>query len=406
MAEVRTAGALASLKGFARRTLKRVPFAHRLAKEAVVGAKLARYRSDRRRRDHTLSPDRLWQAEKSFELPIESRDSLRNAIAAAGPLEETTGGYRVASHEDLRQAFGPLTNAYPTDATFLVLDTTDGDVAQRHAVAAAAAHADGGTRLIDLVAGQLAGSSTDDSRIWILVLEGSEGVAYEAAPVGDDFDRDAVTDSVISRHEETLHFGDVLTVVKGGERFLYQDVPGRSDPGRRDTGTRITEITEMLSRHGVEFEDRVVFDVCCNSGMMMGEALARGARWSVGWDLPRVAVAANDLLSVLGAGRSELHGTGIDNETDFVDDLPTWLAADDAICFFLAAWHHVRFPEGIRDLPWTSLVYEGQENEDPAITAANIATMERTWRCEAVESSTHSDGICGPRPLVLLQRSG
>jgi len=400
MAEVRTAGILASLKGVARRTLKRIPFAHRLAKEAVVGAKLARYRSARQKRDHTLRPNRLWQAERTFVVTSDGRDALRAALASHGDVEKLAGGYRVPWREGLRPILGDMVDAYPTNTVFLILDSVDEAEAQRHATAAAAAHADGGARVFDLASVE-AGSD----QLWILVTDDAADGGYDAQAVPDGFDRDRVIDAVIARHEETLHFGDVLTVVKGGDRFLYQDVPGRSDPGRRDTDTRITEITAMLARHDVHFADNVVFDVCCNSGMMMGEALARGARWSVGWDLPRVAAAADDLLSVLGAGRSQVHGVGISNDTVFVDDVPAWLSADDAICLFLAAWHHVRFPEGVGDLPWTSLVYEGQENESAEVTAENITTMERTWRCAAVESSTHSDGICGPRPLVLFQRS-
>ncbi|MFT5202329.1 MAG: hypothetical protein ACI9C1_001717 [Candidatus Aldehydirespiratoraceae bacterium] len=401
MAEVRTSGVLASLKGFARRTLKRVPFAHRAAKEAVVALKLVRYRKDRERREHSLDADHLWQRRSKIAVELANPAALRSDIDGSGVAVETaTGGYRFGPHESLRPALAPLFDAFPPDAAFLVLDDTIGVDADRHAVAAAAASADGGARVFDLV-----DLATTSETVLVLVTAPASGRAYDAAPIDPSFDRDAATDSVIDRHEETLHFGDVLTVVRGGDRFLYQDVPGRSAPGRRDTGARIEEITGLLARHGTGFDGRVVFDVCCNSGMMMGEALARGARWSVGWDYPSVAAAADDLLGVLGAGRSELHGVLISDETDFVADVPDWLAVDDAVCLFLAAWHHVRFPPGVGDLPWAWLVYEGQENEDTKITTDNIATMEKRWNATAVESSTHSDGICGPRPLVLLKRN-
>lgn len=393
MAEVRTSGVLASLKGFARRTLKRVPFAHRAAKEAVVALKLVCYRKHRQRREHSLDADHLWQRRSEIAVEVANATALRSAIDGSGVAVETaTGGYRFGPHESLRPALAPLFDAFPPDAAFLVLDDTIADDADRHAVAAAAASADGGARVFGLV-----DLATSSETVLVLVTAPASGRAYYGVPIDPSSDRDAATDSVIDRHEESLHFGDVLTVVRGGDSFLYQDVPGR-----RDTGARIEEITGLLARHGTGFDGRVVFDVCCNSGMMMGEALARGARWSVGWDYPSVAAAAD---GVLGAGRSELHGVLISDETDFVADVPDWLAVDDAVCLFLAAWHHVRFPPGVGDLPWAWLVYEGQENEDTKITTDNIATMEKRWNATAVESSTHSDGICGPRPLVLLKRN-
>jgi hypothetical protein len=401
MAEVRTTGIVASVKDTARRTLKRIPFAHRIAKEAVVGAKLARYRSERRRRDHTLRPDRLWQAPLAAVAPAPDRATLRSAAQTAGlEVVDVAGGFRITPGADGPNVFGPVATQFPVNAAYLVLDPAAAIGADRHALAAAARHTAGGARLYDLVH---LGDGPD--AIPVLVSETLPGNMYEAAPVPADFDRDSVTDTVIAAHEETLHFGDVLTVVRGGDRFLYQDVPGRSRPGRRDTDARVREITDMLARHGAGFDGRVVLDVCCNSGMMMGEALARGARWSVGWDLPKVAAAADDLLSVLGAGRSEVHGVVIDDDTPFVADLPDWLDPDDSVCLFLAAWHHVRFPPGVGDLPWKWLVYEGQENEDATHTRDNIATMQSQWSCRLVEQSTHSDGICGPRPLALFQKN-
>jgi hypothetical protein len=400
MAEVRTRGVVASLRGAARRTLKRVPFVHRIAKEAVVGLKLARYRSDRQRRDHALSPDRLWQAPIDVSASLLDRATIRAEAQRAGvAVDDVAGGFRLAPGDAGPRVLGPITVCFPADASYLVLTAEAAADADRHGLVAAAHHAAGGARLFDLIRlGQ------GDSAIPVLVGENRPGSMYDAEAVPAGFDRDAVIDAVIAEHEATLHFGDVLTVVRGGDRFLYQDVPGRSQPGRRDTDARVRAMTEMMARHGAGFEGRVVLDVCCNSGMMMGEALARGARWSVGWDLPEVAAAADDLLTVLGAGRSEVHGVVIDDDTAFAAGVPDWLDADDSVCLFLAAWHHVRFPPGVGDLPWTWLVYEGQENENPSHTRDNIATMETRWSCRLVDQSTHSDGICGPRPLALFER--
>lgn len=218
------------------------------------------------------------------------------------------------------------------------------------------------------------------------------------------FDLPAVIGDVVERHREVLHFGDRMSVVRGGEGFLYQALPGRRDPGRRDPDHRWQTLDALLHEHGITLRDRAVLDVCCNAGLMMAGALQRGCRWAVGWDLPDVATAARQLLPLLGAGRSTVIGRQLGPEVRLVDDLPPWLRAEGSVALFLAAWHHVGFPAGVGELPWSTLVYEGREHEETATTQANITTMEQRWGCRAVASRVISDGLCGPRPLVLLQR--
>ncbi|MDW3219627.1 MAG: hypothetical protein R8F63_13525 [Acidimicrobiales bacterium] len=390
MAEVSTTGVRAAVRNVARRSLKRVPVAHRLAKEGVVALKLARYRRAKARRDGDGGGDEAWQAplEGWSDLGVEA---VRSRASAAGVgVAEVDDGLVVAPGSAAPSVFGPAAAVFPPDAEYLVLGTGDRASVDARSVAVTAAWLDGGPRPYDAVATASGGVVVTDAG-------GSEAVARGVA-------RTALTDRVIDRHEETLHFGDVLSVVNGGERFLYQDVPGRAAPGRRDTTSRIEAIEAMLARHGGGFAGRTVFDVCCNSGMMMGEALARGARWAVGWDLPGVAAAADELLGSLGAGRSSVHGVSIDDDTDFASAVPTWLPVDGSVCLFLAAWHHVSFPTGVAEIPWEYLVFEGKENEDPKVTAENFAAMEKRWSAEVLESSTHADGICGPRPLALLRR--
>jgi hypothetical protein len=218
-----------------------------------------------------------------------------------------------------------------------------------------------------------------------------------------------VIDDVVARHRDVLHFGDRLGVVHGGERFLYQGLPGRRDVGRRDPDDRFEQLAPLLAAHGASLRDRVVFDVCCNAGLMMAGALRRGARWAVGWDLPPVADAARELLPLLGAGRSTLIGRPLKEVASLVEDVPPHVLTPgqvpNGVCLFLAAWHHVGFPPGVGGLPWRWLVYEGREHEEAEITRANVATMEVRWQCRAVAERVLADGLCGPRPVVLLTRS-
>lgn len=223
------------------------------------------------------------------------------------------------------------------------------------------------------------------------------------------FDEPKVITNVLAARESALHFGDVLTVVSAGQRFLYQEVPGASSNARRGTGERWQAIEGLLARHRVGLDRRIVFDVCCNSGMMMHGSLARGAHWAFGWDLPAVADAADRLLPLLGSGRSSVFGRQLGLDTDLRADLPEWAASwaseHGGLGLFLAAWHHIDFPPGIGELPWTELLYEGQENELLATTEANVATMAERWRAHELERIIIRDGLCGPRPVVLLRRN-
>ena len=222
------------------------------------------------------------------------------------------------------------------------------------------------------------------------------------------FDPEKVVQDLLSSGEEVLHFGDVMTVVNAGDRFLYQEVPGAANNARRGTAQRWATFDELLRRHRAHLDGRFVFDVCCNSGMMMHGCLMRGAHWAFGWDLPAVAGVADRLLPLLGTGRSQVFGTSLGPDTRLVDDLPDWVREQaperGGVALFLAAWHHVDFPPGVGDLPWEWLIYEGRENETKAVTQANFETMAERWGARLVEATSVHDGISQRRPLALLRR--
>ena len=64
----------------------------------------------------------------------------------------------------------------------------------------------------------------------------------------------------------------------------------------------------MLAESGLAVSERLVLDVGCNAGMMLAAALADGASWGVGWDLPEVSQRAEALLLALGYSRFDLIG--------------------------------------------------------------------------------------------------
>jgi len=221
------------------------------------------------------------------------------------------------------------------------------------------------------------------------------------------FDAAAVTESFVLAAQRVLHFGDRTPLVNGGRNYLYQGIPGLRKTAKRDTERRWGVIQEVLGRHGVQLADKVVFDVCCNSGMMLAQGLAHGARWGVGWDLPDVAAAARSILNLVGAGRSTVIGCHLTEDYVLSSDVPTWLRphADGAVLFFLAAWQHVGIPHDIARLSWRWLLFEGHADDDAPTTRRVCKMISERWRCDEVARTTVSDGLSMRRHMVLFERS-
>jgi hypothetical protein len=463
--------------------LRRRPILHRIAKEALVGAKLVRQRVLRRDRERVHA----WgERSDRYAVPFEGAtiDALRIALRGAS-LRFAEGRHTlyIPPQPGREAVFGAeLLAAFPPEAGIKVLKNFEPPSRARYQFESATASEDAllgpigvqgfnaaalhayelGPRPYDIVhlrgPADARGNSVDMTAImaehvaggvpseaeyegFIAALKRLEqrGVfqflghsGYDntdfarpgcsdnliAGPSGPryvdtqvfDFDGEKVIEDVLAAREEVLHFGDVLTVVNAGQRFLYQAVPGAKANARRGTGERWQTLDALLERHQVRFEGRAVFDICCNSGMMMHGALARGGHWAFGWDLPAVAEAADRLLPLIGAGRTTLFGRQLDLDTEFGADLPAWAMAwghaHGGIALFLAAWHHIGFPPEIAALPWTHMIYEGSENEAEQTTAANLATMAERWGVHELERVIIRDGICGPRPVLLLARAG
>ncbi len=219
------------------------------------------------------------------------------------------------------------------------------------------------------------------------------------------FDDGKILDALAGSSATNLHFGNKTQMISRGREFLYQEIPGMSSKAKRGTLDRWKRIDELLSRHQMCMADATAFDICCNSGMMLGQTLVRGAKQAYGWDLPEVAMAGNMILQLLGAGRARLIAAEITEDHDFIADLPHAPSGEkDKICFFLAAWQHVGIPKGVGDLPWKWLIYEGHQDDDSRTTNEVLAKICESWNCEVLESTSVSDGLSDPRPLVLLAR--
>lgn len=212
-----------------------------------------------------------------------------------------------------------------------------------------------------------------------------------------------VVQETINNSVESLHFGDQIGVLHK-RNFLYQDIPGLTRIGKRDTAKRWIAVRNLLDHAHMEVKDRLVLDIGCNSGMMLIHALADGAVWGIGWDKPEVADAAYKIQKGLGGFRFTCRGAMLSHEYDLMSDVPDRLNKylDGCVIFYLSVWRHLGFINAIRNIPFSCIVFEGHEGEsfdndqtwlDPALTL---------WNCQMHSYSTIRDGTCSSRPLGIL----
>ncbi len=217
-------------------------------------------------------------------------------------------------------------------------------------------------------------------------------------------DRNPLIAHVLDSARSHFHFGGSL-LHRGGGKYLYQSVPGM-ETGKRDTRYRTERICDMLRGQGLDFEDRLVLDVGCNSAMMLAAALSRGARWGMGWDLPELVSAAERLQGLLGNTRLTLVPGTLEAESALEAGVPDWLRPrlQGSIVFFLAVWRHVGWPAALAKIPWKALVFEGHEMDAQEESQENFRRMAALWGCRLVAQDNLIDGDSDWRPLALFVR--
>ncbi len=202
------------------------------------------------------------------------------------------------------------------------------------------------------------------------------------------------------------HFGD-RSYLRGGS-YLYQSIPGLALPAKRDVARRIPVISGLLAEAGGAILDRVVLDVGCNIGMMIGQYLRLGARWCHGWDRGAVVPHTDRLLSALGCTRYSLTGGDIASGRDLSGDLPAHLGdqLNGCVISYLAVRGHLGWLSGLARLPWGFLIYEGHEGEGEEATRRHLAEFQAAVPCEITGVATYRDGDSDPRMVALLRRGG
>lgn len=209
--------------------------------------------------------------------------------------------------------------------------------------------------------------------------------------------------SISDHAKEITHFG-WCRIFRGKGKYLYQTVPGLV-PGKRDVGIRWTQFLDLFNTHGLALEKRVVFDIGCNTGLMLYYALSEGAQWAIGWDYPPVINETKRMLLALGATRFDLIGTEINLSTNFLEKIPQRIRdTPSGVLFYLAVSDHIGFPPGVGDLPWEYLIYEGHAGQTVDECLDRLHTGIWSKSIKVLGTKTFADGDSPSRAVLLCQR--
>jgi O-antigen/teichoic acid export membrane protein len=200
------------------------------------------------------------------------------------------------------------------------------------------------------------------------------------------------------------HFGD-RSIFRGGG-YLYQSVPGVSLSSKRATDFRGSLIAEMLASARLSVAGKLVLDVGCNLGMMMGDYLAKGAFWCHGWDRERVVSHTQRLLMAVGCTRFSVTGANLTPSRDLAQDLPDHLRPLVAGCVisYLSIKGHIGWMDSLVTLPWQTLIVEAHEDESEEKLSAEIHDLSVRANADVVARNLVKDGDSGSRHLMVLVR--
>jgi hypothetical protein len=213
-----------------------------------------------------------------------------------------------------------------------------------------------------------------------------------------------VEDVLEGKAVRALHFGRQHAF--GTRRNLEQSPLSAGHPGLADSARRWRKISSMLAGSGVEIAERVVLDVGCSAGMMLAAALADGASWGVGWDLPDISERAEALLLSLGYSRFDLVGATLSPQYELGPDLPPHVRPllNDSVVLYLAVRDQVGFVADLGTLPWRALVYEGAETESVTGLERTLGSLRRSTAFTVASAVDFQDGEGLTRPLAVLVR--
>jgi hypothetical protein len=305
---------------------------------------------------------------------------------------------------------GPVLPSYPADAGL--------KIAQHAGNAHASADAGAVSHLFRVLSINHQYLHSGTPRLYdLLEIRDGAKIPWVAYAVQDDPVAAHSDDSVLENYDtylrdlaasvaDTSHFGGRMRVLGGKTGcFLYQEIPGLDQPAKRSPRMRLQAWDPLLQRAGVSIEDKVVFDVGCNLGLMGAEYLRRGARWVHGWDQPKVVDAARKVLLSVGCTRFSLTGGTLDQDSDLASDVPDHLNAlgrDNAILSYLSVRGHIGFLPGLARLPWRYMLYEGHPEDHPIETY--IAELNAHIPVRLLTTDRASDSVMATCDIALIER--
>lgn len=188
----------------------------------------------------------------------------------------------------------------------------------------------------------------NDGREWNVV--GEKYVDFQGFHLKDDY----------KNHLKRRIFG-VASVGRWGNWENYQSIPSIDIRGGRNTKHRI----ENLGLKDIDFKGKTVLDIGCSEGVFTRYAERRGAKRTIGIDLPGVTQNLWELSSFLGSYNSDYYGF------DLKEEDPSWLGEFD-IVLYLSMCQHIGFPDWVKKMTKSLLVFEGNAKGEDAPTLTKI----------------------------------
>ena len=237
-----------------------------------------------------------------------------------------------------------------------------------------------------------------------LIMDGMEGKALFVDFQGFLFkNEEGMMEKIFSEVREKVHLGDARF---SGEarRYPNESIPDLSME-KHALGTRWQQFLEMMEISGCSFRERVIYDIGCNTGSMLYNALSEGAQWGIGWDNPEVVGFANQVLLGLGATRFDLFGEVIQADTDFISKVPErYRKKKDSILFYLGVEYRIGFPNGVSELPWEYMFYEGHADQNYATSLDRLQNIPWLRNTEVLSYRSFSDRDSREKVVILLRR--
>lgn len=174
------------------------------------------------------------------------------------------------------------------------------------------------------------------------------------------------------------------SIIRKAGRDFYESIRDDDACAMRDAAGRMQIVQELIRRSGVSIRDRLVLDIGCDMGAMMAHYLKWGAKWCHGWDNPGVTRHAERLLLALGCTRFSLSMRGLGRGASLDGDIAEFLKPmlRGCVISYLGVHDRLGWLETLGGIPWSCLVYEGDQGEDEQECMERISELGRVRRVE------------------------